>query len=135
MELLFLDLDFNAAENFCARDKNQPFKTELKRQGLEKLERWYYFFKVLKDNPEYKEYLTRNLRNYSVKSLEYAVLFLMVSEPDSEDEKRGYDVLYGMLQNTKKKSIEETSRKIQKALEYCGKTFKTLPAKEEQKKE
>lgn len=135
MELLFLDLDFDLVKRYCLENRHQPYKTEIKRQSLGKQEKWYYFFKVLGGNSEYEEYITKNLRNYSVRSLEYAILYVMISDPDSEDEKKAYTVVYEKLQNIKKKSIVETMKKIQKALVYCDKTFKMPPAKEEQKKE
>ena len=99
------------------------------------MEKWYYFFVILRDDPEYKEYIYRNLQSYSGKSLEYAILSVMVSDPDSEDETKAYIVVYEKLQNTKKKSIVETMKKIHKALEYSNKIFKFPPTKEVQKKE
>ena len=135
MNLLFLDFDFDAIKKYCIEEENKPYKTELKRLSLEKLEKWYYFFVTLKDNPEYKEYILKNLRNYSVRSLEYAILYVMVSDPDSEDEKKAYIIVWEKLQNTKKKSIIETMKKICDALKYCDKNFKAPPVKEEEKKE
>lgn len=134
MNLLFLDFDFEVIRKYCLENKNKPYKTELKRLSLEKLEKWYYFFVVLRDDPEYKEYISRNLQSYSGKSLEYAILSVMVSDPGSEDETKAYSFVYERLQNTKKKCITETMKKIHKALEYSNKTFKVPPTKEEEKK-
>jgi hypothetical protein len=124
VELKFLEVDLLAIKKYCEGCVGgKPYLTEIKRQSLEQPAKWYYFYIILQEIVEYKEYIYSNLKKYLSRSIEIATIFYMITEAESEDEKIAVEAIKSHL-GIIKKAYRATQRgNIVKAVSYSGKTL------------
>ncbi len=123
--LNFREIDRKEIEKYCKENREILSKTGIKERCLGKHENWYYFFTALKNQPELREYIKSTLRR-APNAIDLAVIYLLISEKSSEEEKFAIELINRKLQSLNNNGGARV--KLLKSLKSCPELVARFPS-------